>query len=354
MTRRPTCPRCRHRGFDHVAWTVSGKPLFQCQCGFQWGEGSDGGHYWAAAQSHPTQPVVVGWDVADYIGWELRIVGPRLEMTRETGGDEMTRTLSERNAIVIQWQHLPRRVAVDYLARQPEAPKRMTLPEAIAVGHDALKKCSGSWDMERHSEFQPYASTAIRRALFVVQWQFLPRHVAKRYLDRFPGTATRLPLDDAIGVGQIALVKAAEGWDETRGVQFQTYAFTACWRSIQDAAGRAGVIALPCRDNEPHPHQAAIDLARRPKAITSRTAIIAREEADPIPEDFGQVEAEILRLPERQRIVVECRLRGMRFREIAEQLGCRGQWCQQLYAQAVQAMKDRLVRYECTLYDEVV
>ena len=40
--------------------------------------------------------------------------------------------------------------------------------------------------------------------------------------------------DDAVGVGQIALVKAADGYDPTKGVRFSTYATYAILNSVRE------------------------------------------------------------------------------------------------------------------------
>ena len=73
------CLHCQHPGFDHIAWTSTGRPWFQCQgCGDVWACGFDGEPFYSAAQSHPRSLIVANWTEADYAKVTIRQLGNRL------------------------------------------------------------------------------------------------------------------------------------------------------------------------------------------------------------------------------------------------------------------------------------
>lgn len=71
----------------------------------------------------------------------------------------------------------------------------------------------------------PVRSIAKRNAL-VEQWAGLPSHVAQRVLRGRSGALPgHIGFADLVGIGQLALIRAAELWMPGRGSSFATYAF---------------------------------------------------------------------------------------------------------------------------------
>jgi RNA polymerase sigma factor (sigma-70 family) len=77
--------------------------------------------------------------------------------------------------------------------------------------------------------------TAERNAL-VEQWKYLPAAVAKAVL-RW-SQSSRQDYEDATQAAFLGLIRAAELFDETRGLKFCTYAWHHCRASIQAEARR--------------------------------------------------------------------------------------------------------------------
>jgi RNA polymerase sigma factor (sigma-70 family) len=81
------------------------------------------------------------------------------------------------------------------------------------------------------------------RDRLVLQFKHLPARVAAR-LRRHPAVA-RLGFDDAVQAGFLGLLRAAELWDDSRGVLFLTYAYQSVKMSILKAALGDGLIVVP-------------------------------------------------------------------------------------------------------------
>lgn len=77
-----------------------------------------------------------------------------------------------------------------------------------------------------------WRSVEERNAL-VVQYQYLPRRVVRVLSNSV--AVQRIGYDDAIQVGFLGLLRAAEKWDASRGVKFITYAFHAVRNRILQA-----------------------------------------------------------------------------------------------------------------------
>ena len=72
------------------------------------------------------------------------------------------------------------------------------------------------------------------RNVLVLQYSKLPGYVVNRLWKCY--TAVRkLGYDDAVQIGYVTLLRAAELWEEDRNVSFMTYAYSAIRRGIYDA-----------------------------------------------------------------------------------------------------------------------
>jgi RNA polymerase sigma factor (sigma-70 family) len=81
------------------------------------------------------------------------------------------------------------------------------------------------------------------RNKLVEQWQFLPGHVWTKSKDN--PSLSRLGRDDAVQAGMLGLIRAAEIWDETKGVKFVTYAYRAVLDRMLKASRQNRVVHVP-------------------------------------------------------------------------------------------------------------
>lgn len=87
--------------------------------------------------------------------------------------------------------------------------------------------------------------TGAERDALIVEWRFLPRWVVTKMMGTTHPAIRRLGPEDAEGAGMFGLIRAAELWNETRGVLFKTYAVHCIWAQIQRHAVDQSVIHIP-------------------------------------------------------------------------------------------------------------
>jgi RNA polymerase sigma factor (sigma-70 family) len=105
----------------------------------------------------------------------------------------------------------------------------------------------------------------------VLQYKHLPARVAAR-LRRHPAVA-RLGFEDAVQAGFLGLLRAAELWDDSRGVLFLTYAYQSVKMAILKAALGDGLIAVPLwvfLRGDGKRHQEAVRRAQRYFSLFNR------------------------------------------------------------------------------------
>jgi RNA polymerase sigma factor (sigma-70 family) len=81
------------------------------------------------------------------------------------------------------------------------------------------------------------------RDQLVLKFKHLPARVAAR-MRRHPAVV-RMGFEDAVQAGFLGLLRAAELWDDSRGVLFLTYAYQSVKMSILKAALGNSLIAIP-------------------------------------------------------------------------------------------------------------
>lgn len=174
-------------------------------------------------------------------------------------------------------------------------------------------------------------------AALILQWQYLPAHIA-RIMER-RGKLGRLSLEEARSAGNLALVRAARRWDQTRGVTFGSYAYKSIWLTIADERLGANVVRVPLHYFRPG-DQAAGTSPRGPGPGRPRVNRTMRRQAlraarCGMPESFDPLDRRpsprlslelrqaLAQLPVRQRLTLHWHyLAGFTFREIAERRGC--------------------------------
>jgi RNA polymerase sigma factor for flagellar operon FliA len=207
-------------------------------------------------------------------------------------------------------------------------------------------------------------------------------HLVRETLSRVPGHVSH---DDLTSAGMLALVQAAEGFDQTRGASFATYASLRIrgalldelrgldWasrsvrrraRQVEDARGRiSSVLGRPAADHEvatalgiglgeldTHREDVARASVMSLQAFEERTVeeMLPAHTVTPIDvieqrERISYLHDAVAKLPEKLRAVVEGYFFGDRpMAEIADELGVSESRVSQLRAEAVQLLRGAL------------
>lgn len=204
-------------------------------------------------------------------------------------------------------------------------------------------------------------SVAERDAL-VVQWQYLPRFVVGKMDDML--IIRKLSVEDAVSVGYLALIRAAEMWDETfrtakgRPVLFKTYAVTSIKRRILHAANGNGLIHTPASGrtvhNEDYERARMVDTLDTTPAgewrdSSTQGALLFDSRRDGSVRDVESRDQlarcnELLRfLTARRRTALRLRFyEGLTYREIARRMRVSNQRANQLCREAIDDLQKRL------------
>lgn len=89
----------------------------------------------------------------------------------------------------------------------------------------------------------PSVRSIEERDLLIQKYYRLPQHIVNQ-LWRVP-SVQRLGHDDAIQIGFLHLTRAAELWEEDRGVLFKTYAYRAIKSGVLESSRRRQFMPLP-------------------------------------------------------------------------------------------------------------
>jgi len=104
----------------------------------------------------------------------------------------------------------------------------------------------------------PAESSTARRDALVHEHLRLVRHVVRRMAMRIP---SHVPLDDLVAAGTEGLLRAAERFDESRGVAFSTFAGCSIRGAVLDALREMDPLARPTRQRVSRVERAEAELA---------------------------------------------------------------------------------------------
>jgi RNA polymerase sigma factor (sigma-70 family) len=90
---------------------------------------------------------------------------------------------------------------------------------------------------------QPSRRSTAERDALIAKGQGLVYFMIKRMMSL--GKIRHMGYEDAIQTGFVALILAAEYWDETKGIQFSTYASRTIWNTIWTEDKGSGVVTVP-------------------------------------------------------------------------------------------------------------
>lgn len=181
-------------------------------------------------------------------------------------------------------------------------------------------------------------SVAARNVL-IEQWKDLPGFVVFKKM-RNSNHVKKLGTDEAVQVGFLALVRAAELWDESRNIKFNTYAVRSIMVNVIMAGLADGVIHIPHHLAGPagrkYRYRREAEAARRfaefPDWLSSSSSTVEK--------DYGEVLAAVSRLPEKLAFVVRRRaIDGAVLAQIGGELGVSKERIRQLYNKAVHLLQ---------------
>ena len=157
-----------------------------------------------------------------------------------------------------------------------------------------------------------------------------------RLLVSVAGAASQRPgdLDDLVSEGQLALIRAAELFDFTRGLRFSTYATWAIRNTMSRAQQKSS------RQRKRYVTGLEADHLDRPDPI------LAGPDFDENRQQPQAVRKLMRSLPDRERTVLELRFgfgntgKELRFREIGEELGVSTERARQLVSRGLLRLQD--------------
>lgn len=177
----------------------------------------------------------------------------------------------------------------------------------------------------------PSRRSLSERNALIVEWQYLPRWVAKQCIKKGHPGVTRMGLEDAADAGMFGLIRAAELWDERRGILFKTYAVASIWAALTRNALHQNVIHIPScsrRETATASRKHAALQAERIHRIDQFSIMAKLLDRRPSPlecastsEDAERVNRLLARLPARTRKAIQLKFQGFTLAEVGQRIG---------------------------------
>lgn len=162
------------------------------------------------------------------------------------------------------------------------------------------------------------------------QWTPLVHHVMRRH---------RVHGDDYLSIGMLKLMLAARQFDDRRGVQFKTYAFTSIGRGIYREKEEAKKYATTRQH---------VQFENDRDDTSAETLIHDWRELDPLDrlergERAEMVQDALLQLDPRRRVVARLRvMEEQRLKDVGQTLGICGEWVRQMELSAGEQLRELL------------
>lgn len=188
---------------------------------------------------------------------------------------------------------------------------------------------------------RPAVRSAADRDALVRQWSGIPSFVVWRLYSLL--TQNGVPPDDAEQEGYLALLRAAELWEEGRGVQFNSYAIRAVTHRVYDFCTRDRLVHVPRHPPLRYAAQASraltvrdIDDCANSLAVDDQGARGTRFEAD----EYERLRAAVRQLPEAQRRVIALRYdEELTLAAAGRRLGVSRERVRQVQAEALRSLR---------------
>jgi RNA polymerase sigma factor (sigma-70 family) len=148
-------------------------------------------------------------------------------------------------------------------------------------------------------------------------------------------------IDDLIQACRLALIRAVQRFDPSRGIKFKTFASNSIRGAILDAAKDLPIVHIPW-------HKKAEDSCRQRKVygLTGIVDELATEKDLDETLDREQwhdrFAAAVEMLPDNQRSVIDLRRKGILLKEAGKMLGFSSHWAAKLEKRAIRAIQERL------------
>lgn len=206
------------------------------------------------------------------------------------------------------------------------------------------------------------------RDKIVQQWLGLPGYTINRKLGWLRKHIHRYGFDDANNVGVLTLIRAAELWDPSRGIKFNTYAINAIYHKIRDVVTDSGtVIHIPhdvfgrARRGETLDKKFKIAACRAKKVVQLEEGAMllpAPVDQQATSQESSPLLAEALAaLGSRERLVIQLRYyQKLTLRQIGTQLNISHERVRQIRDKALERLRETLdkqgLRCEAIKYDK--
>ncbi len=195
---------------------------------------------------------------------------------------------------------------------------------------------------------QPKRNDKERNALFCEHCNSerdLAKWHASRFTERFPNALKIGTIDDWAQIARMSMLHAAAMWDDSKHVQFNTYASVAILRELEKVLRGGGVIRVPVnyRKSKHIHHDQAVKASKLMQLNDDFTKHLQYEQAD-IPEtedEVGKTHRLLNRLnPKHRRVVRERWLHGKTLEQIGKGMKITKERVRQLLFRAMERLRD--------------
>ncbi len=199
--------------------------------------------------------------------------------------------------------------------------------------------------------------TLEERDQLILQWKNLVGFVIKEKL-KDCSIVRRIGDEEAISLGYVGLIRAAELYDPNRGTKFSTYA-VACIRNyiLQHAGEGLSIIRVPSYHFEKRQYKSgaiykrfvtralgcksfSIDKMTEEKVAPKIEDIDWDTDRD-LKNDLDWLESSLSSLPPREAMIIKSRFyEGLKLSEVGERIGCSKERARQLQNRALKSLRE--------------
>ena len=171
------------------------------------------------------------------------------------------------------------------------------------------------------------------------QWSDLVWYVVNRVRTRLPASVSE---EELYSAGMVGLMTASRSYDPSRGAEFKTYAYHRIRGAILDELRRMDFLPRSQREKARREGVEAPSFVGIPTDEDGQESLAAdpMEAALENRELMGRLQAEILQLPEKMRVVMNLYYsEGMKMREIGERLHLTESRVSQIHSNAIARLR---------------
>ena len=199
----------------------------------------------------------------------------------------------------------------------------------------------------KKSRESPALRSIEERNKLVEQWKYLPSYVVHKKMKYNP-IILNIGKEDAVQIGFVALIRAADLWDDKAGVAFNTYAMTSIMNWIVREGLNSGLISVPTyllkEAHQNHHFKKYVNIVKTAKYSTNEEHVDYRYSKDIITRDNVEFVKVVLgKLNERRRtILYKYFFQGKSFRRIGEEVGLTKQRVEVIICRSIELLREKL------------